>query len=328
MTQNVVDFSDNPTGAELMDDYLAKDQQNVLTSNSGVQRPSYAVRGTKWLDMSVIPWLWRIYDGISDVVLGTVNPSTHVFTPAGVDSKQDIANLSQTLDTSTTKYPSNNAVKTAIDAIVPPQAGNAGKFLMTDGTTASWGNAAQKDKNEVIEATWTFGASDLGNLEGGQIQLKMDPEHDSYTPMIIDACNGMGRIYGGPADNLKVFNFNFSDGLLTIPGEVLATDISIHAATTAYVRNVTRPNYGGYYIIQGGTFVAPADGWIGIYGNIHHNLYFTITCDSLEMVRGFSTTTTGIELRYLIPVVAGKTYVIFNNAESGHQYFVPNMGGI
>lgn len=33
-----------------------------------------------------------------------------------LNSKQDIANLSQTLDDSTTKYPSNNAVKTAIDA--------------------------------------------------------------------------------------------------------------------------------------------------------------------------------------------------------------------
>ena len=187
--------------------------------------------------------------------------------------------------------------------------------------------AAQKDKNEVIEATWTFGASDLGNLEGGQIQLKMDPEHDSYIPMIIDANNGMGRIYGGPADNLKVFNFNFSDGLLTIPGEVLATDISIHAATTAYVRNVTRPNYGAWYAIAAGMFVAPTDGWIGIYGNVHNNLTFGINCDGLEMVRALSTVTTGIELRFLIPVVAGKTYAIVNNAENGNQYFVPNMGG-
>lgn len=82
MAQNVVDFSDNPTGAGLMDDYLAKDQQNVLTSNSGIQRPSYAVVGTKWLDTSVTPWLWKMYDGTNDVTLGTVNPTTHLFTPS------------------------------------------------------------------------------------------------------------------------------------------------------------------------------------------------------------------------------------------------------
>ena len=82
MAQNVVDFSGNPSGSGLMDDYLDKDQQNVLTSNSGIQRPSYAVAGTKWLDTSATPWLWKMYDGTNDVTLGTVNPSTHLFTPA------------------------------------------------------------------------------------------------------------------------------------------------------------------------------------------------------------------------------------------------------
>lgn len=59
---------------------------------------------------------------------------------AVLDAKQDIANISQTLDTSTTKYPSNAAVKAAIDAkdSLPSQTGNNGKFLTTDGTTASW----------------------------------------------------------------------------------------------------------------------------------------------------------------------------------------------
>ena len=59
---------------------------------------------------------------------------------AVVDGKQDIANLSQTLDDSTTKYPSNNAVKKAIDAkdSLPSQSGQSGKFLTTDGTNPSW----------------------------------------------------------------------------------------------------------------------------------------------------------------------------------------------
>ena len=57
-----------------------------------------------------------------------------------LDGKQDISNLSQTLDDSTTKYPSNKAVKTAIDAkdSLPSQAGNNGKFLTTNGTNPSW----------------------------------------------------------------------------------------------------------------------------------------------------------------------------------------------
>lgn len=116
MAQNVVDFSDNPTGAQLMDDYLAKEQQNILTSNSGLQRPSYAVAGTLWLNTSSTPWQWFVYDGTDDILIGTVNPTTNKFEPAGVDFSpyQTIANLSQTIDTSTSKYPSNNAVKKSI----------------------------------------------------------------------------------------------------------------------------------------------------------------------------------------------------------------------
>ena len=93
MTQNVVDFSDNPTGKQLMDDYLAKEQQNNLSSNSGNQRPSYAVAGTKWLDTSTTPWLWKMYDGTSDITLGTVDSSTHLFTPAGLTDVVDYTNI-------------------------------------------------------------------------------------------------------------------------------------------------------------------------------------------------------------------------------------------
>lgn len=108
MTQNVVDFSGNPSGAGLMDDYLDKDQQNVLTSNSGIQRPSYAVAGTKWLDTLATPWVLKMYDGMSDVTLGTVNPSTHLFIPAGV---------------------------------LPSQSGQSGKFLQTNGSNTVWTDA-------------------------------------------------------------------------------------------------------------------------------------------------------------------------------------------
>lgn len=69
---------------------------------------------------------------------------------AVLDAKQDIANISQVLDTSTTKYPSNAAVKAAIDAkdSLPSQTGNNGKFLTTDGTNPSWA--------EVVSTTITY----------------------------------------------------------------------------------------------------------------------------------------------------------------------------
>lgn len=82
MSQKTINFADNPYGAVLMDDYLAPLQNNMLTSNSGESRPEYVQQGTKWLDTSSTPWLLKMYDGTDDVVIGTIDPSTHKFTPS------------------------------------------------------------------------------------------------------------------------------------------------------------------------------------------------------------------------------------------------------
>lgn len=82
MSQNVVDYSLNPTGPELLDNYLDKEQDNNLTSNSGIQRPSYAQVGTVWLNNSTTPWTWYFYDGTNDIAIGTFNPTTHEFISA------------------------------------------------------------------------------------------------------------------------------------------------------------------------------------------------------------------------------------------------------
>lgn len=122
MVQNVVNFSDNPTGDELMDDYLFNEQQNVLTTNSGIQRPSYAMSGTQWLDTSNSPWSLKMYNGTTDIEIGKFDNSNNKFINDDIvqntneinQLKTDVnvvkGNLSQTIDTSTTKYPSNKAV--------------------------------------------------------------------------------------------------------------------------------------------------------------------------------------------------------------------------
>ena len=75
------------------------------------------------------------------------------------DTKQSISNLSQTIDNSTTKYPSNKAVKTAIDAkdSLPSQSGQSGKFLTTNGTTASWADVGSKINNpfSLLDYKWS-----------------------------------------------------------------------------------------------------------------------------------------------------------------------------
>lgn len=86
MAQTKVDYSQNPSGQELLDDYLGKEQENILTTNSGVQRPTYAKAGTIWLDLSATPWKLKAFDGNSDIVLGYINATTHAFTAGGDDN--------------------------------------------------------------------------------------------------------------------------------------------------------------------------------------------------------------------------------------------------
>ena len=82
MSQTNVDYSLSPSGAELLDDMLDKEQENLLSSHSGNQRPSYAIAGTIWLDISVTPWLLKIYDGVDDIILGKVDSNADEFRPS------------------------------------------------------------------------------------------------------------------------------------------------------------------------------------------------------------------------------------------------------
>lgn len=84
MAQNDVDFSIDPSGDQLMDDLLEPLQENINSSNSGTSRPSYAIAGTVWIDVTTTPWVWKMFNGTNDVVLGEVDVTLLVFTPSGV----------------------------------------------------------------------------------------------------------------------------------------------------------------------------------------------------------------------------------------------------
>jgi hypothetical protein len=51
----------------------------------GTSRPNYAVAGMLWLrEISSTEWRLHLYDGDTDILLGTINPTANTFTPAGV----------------------------------------------------------------------------------------------------------------------------------------------------------------------------------------------------------------------------------------------------
>lgn len=143
MSQNNVNYSGNPTGPQLLDNYLTPEQTNILSCNSGIQRPSYAIAGTRWLDNSVSPWVLKLYDGSSDVTLGTVNPSTHVFTPSGY------------IDNTTLVHKTGNETIAGTKTFSSTISGSI------NGNAATVTNGVYTTGNQTIGGTKTFSSSPL-----------------------------------------------------------------------------------------------------------------------------------------------------------------------
>ena len=84
MAQNDVDFSIDPTGSQILDNLLNPFEENVNSSNSGTSRPSYAILGTLWIDITTSPWVLKIFNGTNDIVVGSLDPTALTFTPSDV----------------------------------------------------------------------------------------------------------------------------------------------------------------------------------------------------------------------------------------------------
>lgn len=137
MAQNNVDYSNNPTGPQLLDNYLSKEQENHLTSNSGIQRPTYAQAGTTWLDNSTTPWVFNMYDGTTDVPLLSINPTTHKNITTNIDNVSITHNSSDELQA--LGVVNQNATSTALKS--------------WSGTKAQYNAIITKDSNTLYHIT-------------------------------------------------------------------------------------------------------------------------------------------------------------------------------
>jgi len=84
MAQNLVVFTDDPSGDQLLDDKLTPLQQNIYSTHAGNSRPSYAVAKMLWIDDTTTPWVLKCFDGTDDISIGTINATTNIFTPSGI----------------------------------------------------------------------------------------------------------------------------------------------------------------------------------------------------------------------------------------------------
>lgn len=68
-------------GSVFINDNLEPWRDALYSMHSGTSRPPYAVDGLVWRDITTNPWNIYLFDGADDVLIGTVDTTTHVFTP-------------------------------------------------------------------------------------------------------------------------------------------------------------------------------------------------------------------------------------------------------
>jgi hypothetical protein len=115
----------------------------LFSQSSGNSAPSVTVAFQPWVDTSSNPPVWKIRNGSNNewITVGVLDPAG--FNAGGVTA---IANGGTGAITAAL----------ALAALLPSQAGNAGKGLVTDGTTASWGSVAAGASIQVFTASGTY----------------------------------------------------------------------------------------------------------------------------------------------------------------------------
>lgn len=258
MTQNVLDFSQNPSGIELMDVYLAGMAENQLTNHSGTSRPSYGKSGTFWIDTSITPWTLKQFTGTNDVIVGTLDQTNLYFTARralGDKNGNDITTKYVTV-TGTAAKATADADGNTISSTYVKTTGTAAKATAdADGNTisstyAKKGSANTFSGNNTFSGINTFtGKTHLlvprlskqdSAKEGGQIEFESgDTEPNAGKLMHIDRYDGKFRFYGNTSSGVTrtPLQVDIQNNTVLAVTPSSATDNSTNIATTAWVKS-------------------------------------------------------------------------------------------
>lgn len=141
MTQNVLDYSQNPSGNDLMDVFLAGLAENQLTNHSGTSRPSYAQAGTFWIDTTTNPWVLKQFTGTNDIVIGTLDQTGLVFV-----ARRALQDANGNVITSTYLTTSGTAARATADA-------NGNNIVNTYATQSSLSDVTTALNNKIQQVS-------------------------------------------------------------------------------------------------------------------------------------------------------------------------------
>jgi len=114
----------------------------LYSQSSGVSAPTVTVSFQPWVDTSVSPPLWKVRNAANTgwILIGTLDAefATGGVTPISSGGTGEIT------------------ASAAINALLPSQTGNAGKFLGTNGTAVSWLTTLSSVTAQVFTSSGTY----------------------------------------------------------------------------------------------------------------------------------------------------------------------------
>lgn len=314
MTQNVLDYSQNPSGSELMDNYLAGMAENQLTSHSGVQRPSYAQAGTFWIDISVTPWVLKQFTGSADIIVGTLDQTNSIFI-------SDRALGDKNGDDITTTYAKKSASNTFTQRNTFSQLITGDKGITVNGNNATFntttttftGNTKFEGSSNLFSLV-TLKKQTSGTTNGGRIVFQANTDDPSQADMEIIRRNGKFDFSGFTSDNVATTPFSVDIENQTVlfnkKGQSLIAKLGMPSV------KYTELTLGA----SGSSYTVPANGYFFFAKHCLANQYIFLT-NNTSSLRSRSVAPIESDMEIWLPCKKGDTVVIAYSASGNTMYF-------
>lgn len=232
------------TGAQL-NARLGEWRDALHSLHKGPTRPPYATAGMLWLqEIASTEWRLWLFDGAEDIQVGTINPTSNTFLPAGLAG---YALLAGAAFTGAVAVPNAAADTHALNR----QTGDARYPRLDQANTFT---APQRVAGDL-----RVDRSDAGSEGGRLISRRASDNTDGYFWQTFGAGSApafrLVRAFGTPAQILSIGDGGAVTltGALTLPG---APTAALDAATKGYVDGLTIPDRQVF--TASGTWTKPA----------------------------------------------------------------------